>query len=46
MRDQELKQLAGIDADHYHQAAEILDRLTLSEVFVPFLTFLAYAYLD
>lgn len=46
MRDQELKRLAGVHADRYHQAAEILDRLTLSEAFVQFLTFLAYAYLD
>jgi malate synthase len=46
LRDEELAALRGPDRGRLHEAAQILDSLVLSPVFVPFLTIEAYRYLD
>jgi malate synthase len=46
IRDQELAALGGHGQGRLRDAAEILDELVLSEDFVPFLTPVAYRYLD
>ncbi|HRA66220.1 MAG TPA: malate synthase A, partial [Caldilinea sp.] len=46
MRDEELTKLGGATAERYADAAEILDKLCLSDSFIEFLTLIAYDYLD
>jgi malate synthase len=46
LRAEELAKLGGAGAEHYGDAAAILDRLCLSEEFLDFLTLIAYQYLD
>ena len=46
LRAEELAKLGGAGAEHYGDAAAILDRLCLSEEFLDFLTLIAYEYLD
>jgi malate synthase len=46
IRDQELAALGGHGQGRLRDAAEILDELVLSGDFVPFLTPVAYRYLD
>jgi malate synthase len=46
VRDEELAKLGGPETDRYCEAAEILDELVLADEFAPFLTILAYGYLD
>ena len=46
IRNEELAKLGGRDVERYRDAAEILDKLVLSEQFVDFLTLVAYDYLD
>jgi malate synthase len=46
MRNEELEKLGGRDAERYRDAADILDKLVLSEEFIDFLTLVAYDYLD
>jgi malate synthase len=46
VRDEELTNLGGPDQGRLREAAEILDRLVLSDDFVPFLTLPASTYLD
>ncbi|MFZ1770125.1 MAG: malate synthase A [Caldilinea sp.] len=46
MRDEELAKLGGATAERYADAAEILDKLCLSDSFIEFLTLIAYDYLD
>jgi malate synthase len=45
IRDEELAKLGGSDKEHYEEAAELLDKLILSDEFVEFLTIPAYEYL-
>jgi malate synthase len=45
MRDEELAKLGGRGAEHYGDAAAILDTLCLSDDFLDFLTLIAYDYL-
>jgi malate synthase len=46
IRAEELAKLGGPEAGHYKEAAEILDKLVLSDDFIEFLTFVAYPYLS
>jgi malate synthase len=46
VRDEELDKLGGRETGRYADAAEILDKLVLSDEFALFLTIPAYAYLD
>ncbi|HZB94510.1 MAG TPA: malate synthase A [Herpetosiphonaceae bacterium] len=46
IRDEELGKLGDRETGRYREAAEILDGLTLSDEFMPFLTLPAYQYLD
>jgi malate synthase len=46
LRNEELTNLGGHDAERYGDAAEILDKLVLAEEFIDFLTLVAYDYLD
>ncbi len=46
IRAEELSRLGGADQQRYGEAAEILDRLVLTDEFVEFLTLIAYDYLD
>jgi malate synthase len=46
LRAEELAKLGGAGAEHYGDAAAILDRLCLSDEFLDFLTLIAYQYLD
>jgi malate synthase len=46
IRDEELQVLGGPDKHQFRDAAEILDKLVLSEKFEDFLTIPAYEYLD
>jgi malate synthase len=46
LRDEELARLGGTSVERYEDAAEILDKLCLSDDFIEFLTLIAYAYLD
>jgi len=46
LRDDELATIGGAEKGRLREAAEILDSLVLSPVFVPFLTIEAYRYLD
>ncbi len=46
LRAEELAKLGGAGAEHYGDAATILDRLCLSDEFLDFLTLIAYEYLD
>ncbi len=46
IRDEELEGLGGRKLQRYGEAAELMDKLSLSDDFVEFLTFLAYDYLD
>lgn len=46
IRAEELARLGGADHQRYGDAAEILDRLILTDEFVEFLTLIAYDYLD
>lgn len=42
----ELSKLADPRSGQYHESARLLDQLVLSETFTPFLTLIAYQYLD
>jgi malate synthase len=46
IRDEELSKLGGATHQRYGDAAEILDKLILTEDFIEFLTWVAYDYLD
>ena len=46
VRDEELAKLGGPGVERYAEAAEILDKLCLSDEFIEFLTLIAYEYLD
>jgi malate synthase len=46
MREEELAKLGGSGVERYEEAAEILDKLCLSDEFIEFLTLIAYRYLD
>lgn len=46
IRDEELAKLGGSDKEHYEEAAELLDKLILTDEFVEFLTLPAYEYLS
>lgn len=46
IRDEELAKLGGPGVERYAEAAEILDKLCLSDEFIEFLTLIAYKYLD
>jgi malate synthase len=46
IRNEELEKLGGAQHQRYGDAAEILDRLILTDEFVEFLTLIAYDYLD
>lgn len=46
MREEELEKLGGRSRERYGDAAEILDKLILTDEFVEFLTLIAYDYLD
>jgi malate synthase len=46
IRDEELAKLGGTDKEHYEEAAELLDKLILSDEFAEFLTIPAYEYLE
>ncbi len=46
LREEELAKLGGRSVDRYAEAAEILDKLCLSDDFIEFLTLIAYDYLD
>ncbi|MEZ4562650.1 MAG: malate synthase A [Thermomicrobiales bacterium] len=46
LREEELGKLGGRETQRYGAAAEILDALVLTEEFPPFLTLIAYPYLD
>jgi malate synthase len=46
VRDEELKKLGGSSAGRYRDAAEVLDKLVLSDQFEQFLTIPAYSLLD
>ncbi len=46
IRDEELAKLGGSDHQRYGDAVDILDQLILTDEFVPFLTLVAYDYLD
>ncbi len=46
IRDQELEKLGGVGAGRLQEAAEILDKLILTDDFVEFLTLIAYDYLS
>lgn len=46
IRDEELHKLGGPSAERYEEAAELLDKLILTDQFIEFLTLLAYDYLD
>ena len=45
IRDEELKRLGEYGPGRLEEAAEILDRLILTDVFVEFLTLIAYDHL-
>ena len=46
IRDAEVRRLAGSESHRYGEAAEILDRLVLSDALEDFLTTLGYDYLE
>lgn len=46
IRDEELHKLGGPGAERYEEAAELLDKLILTDQFIEFLTLIAYDYLD
>jgi malate synthase len=46
IRAEELARLGGPGVGRYEEAAEILDKLVLSDEFIEFLTFVAYPYLS
>jgi malate synthase len=46
IRDEELSKLGGAAYQRYGEAAEILDKLILTDDFIEFLTWVAYDYLD
>ena len=46
IRGEELARLGGGAAERYEEAAEILDKLCLSDEFIEFLTLIAYEHLD
>jgi malate synthase len=46
IRAEELAKLGGSSVQRYEEAAELLDRLVLSDEFIEFLTYLAYELLD
>jgi malate synthase len=46
IRSEELSKLGGADHQRYGDAAEILDKLILTDDFIEFLTWIAYDYLD
>jgi malate synthase len=46
IREEELAKLGGPNVERYKDAAEILDKLCLSDEFIEFLTLIAYEYLD
>jgi malate synthase len=46
IRDEELERLGGREKGRLGEATEILDQLVLDEDFIPFLTLVAYEYLD
>jgi malate synthase len=46
IRDEELAKLGGSSVERYEEAAEILDKLCLSDEFIEFLTLIAYEHLN
>ncbi|MBX3010920.1 MAG: malate synthase A [Caldilineaceae bacterium] len=46
IRDEELHKLGGPSLERYEEAAELLDKLILTDQFIEFLTLIAYDYLD
>jgi len=46
IRDEELHALGGPSVERYEEAAELLDKLILTDRFIDFLTLIAYDYLD
>jgi malate synthase len=46
IREEELAKLGGSGVERYEEAAEILDKLCLSDTFIEFLTLIAYEHLD
>ncbi len=46
IRDEEIAKLGGTTVDRYEEAAEILDKLCLSDEFIEFLTLIAYQHLN
>ncbi len=46
IRDEELHALGGPSVERYEEAAELLDKLILTDRFIEFLTLIAYDYLD
>jgi malate synthase len=46
LRDEELAKLGGTAVDHYETATEIMDKVSLSDEFIEFLTLIGYEHLD
>lgn len=46
LRDEELARLGGTAVDHYEIATEIMDKVSLSDEFIEFLTLIGYEHLD